>query len=186
MTWRVSPEDWLQDFTSVPRSRARAGESLDPVDDQLRLMLRWPTQARLVEALKRRKPASRPAQGHPEPKLVIPSMITSKPRQAAKVEAQPAADPFAALLDPAAPQEPHKQRTTPAQQAAPAASQPAAQPQPQQSTPAPTRRGPRRGPRLRVPGAAEFLCRRSCWPRTASPDARVRCDRPARAHPEHR
>ena len=39
MTWRVSPEDWLHDFTSVPRGRARIHESRDPVDDRLRALL---------------------------------------------------------------------------------------------------------------------------------------------------
>ena len=39
MTWHVSPEEWLLDFTSVPRGRVRAGESLDAIDDRLRSML---------------------------------------------------------------------------------------------------------------------------------------------------
>ncbi len=39
MTWHISPEEWLLDFTSVPRGRARSGESLDPIDDRLRSML---------------------------------------------------------------------------------------------------------------------------------------------------
>lgn len=39
MTWHVSPEEWLLDFTSVPHGRVRAGESLDPIDDRLRTML---------------------------------------------------------------------------------------------------------------------------------------------------
>ncbi len=39
MTWHVSPEEWLLDFTSVPRGRVRAGDSLDAIDDRLRSML---------------------------------------------------------------------------------------------------------------------------------------------------
>ena len=39
MTWHVSPEEWLLDFTSVPHGRVRAGESLDSIDDRLRTML---------------------------------------------------------------------------------------------------------------------------------------------------
>jgi len=39
MTWHVSPEEWLLDFTSVPRGRVRGGESLDAIDDRLRSML---------------------------------------------------------------------------------------------------------------------------------------------------
>jgi SAM-dependent methyltransferase len=39
MTWHVSPEEWLLDFTSVPRGRVRGGESLDVIDDRLRSML---------------------------------------------------------------------------------------------------------------------------------------------------
>jgi SAM-dependent methyltransferase len=42
MTWHVSPEEWLLDFTSVPHGRVRAGESLDPIDDRLRMMLAPP------------------------------------------------------------------------------------------------------------------------------------------------
>lgn len=39
MTWQVSPEEWLLDFTAIPRGRARGGESLDIIDDRLRAML---------------------------------------------------------------------------------------------------------------------------------------------------
>ena len=42
MTWHVSPEEWLLDFTSVPHGRVRGGESLDPIDDRLRKLLAPP------------------------------------------------------------------------------------------------------------------------------------------------
>lgn len=168
MTWRVSPEDWLQDFTSVPRSRPRSGESLDPVDDQLRVMLRWPTEMSLTDALRRPSPASRPAPNDPEPKLVIPSMIASKPRQA-PASATPANDPFAALLEPDAPQAPHQQRATPAQHSTPVAPAAAAD---ATSEPAPARaRGPRRGRRRRAAqtAALPFAMETGTQPEPAEP-----------------
>ena len=61
MTWHVSPEEWLLDFTSVPRSRLRA-ESLDAIDDRLRLMLAPPA---------------------PQPALIMPS-ITGAARPSAR------------------------------------------------------------------------------------------------------
>jgi SAM-dependent methyltransferase len=48
MTWQVSPEEWLLDFTTIPRGRVRGGESLDPIDDRLRTLLSVVPQAGLV------------------------------------------------------------------------------------------------------------------------------------------
>lgn len=42
MTWQVSPEEWLLDFTVIPRGLARGGDSLDVIDDRLREMLAPP------------------------------------------------------------------------------------------------------------------------------------------------
>lgn len=42
MTWQVSPEEWLLDFTVIPRGLARGGDSLDVIDDRLRSMLAPP------------------------------------------------------------------------------------------------------------------------------------------------
>lgn len=39
MTWQVSPEEWLLDFTIIPRGNARGVDSLDVIDDRLRSML---------------------------------------------------------------------------------------------------------------------------------------------------
>lgn len=68
MTWHVSPEEWLLDFTSVPRGRPRA-ESLDAIDDRLRLMLAPPA---------------------PQPALIMPS-ITGAGRQPPRPPAPPPA-----------------------------------------------------------------------------------------------
>ncbi len=37
MTWHVSPEEWLLDFTVIPRGRARGGEGRDVIDDRLKI-----------------------------------------------------------------------------------------------------------------------------------------------------
>jgi len=42
MTWQVSPEEWLLDFTVIPRGFARGVDSLDVIDDRLRAMLAPP------------------------------------------------------------------------------------------------------------------------------------------------
>ena len=42
MTWQVSPEEWLLDFTVIPRGFARGADSLDVIDDRLRVMLAPP------------------------------------------------------------------------------------------------------------------------------------------------
>ncbi|MDC0719621.1 class I SAM-dependent methyltransferase [Nannocystis bainbridge] len=42
MTWQVSPEEWLLDFTIIPRGLARGNDSLDVIDDRLRTMLTPP------------------------------------------------------------------------------------------------------------------------------------------------
>lgn len=74
MTWHVSPEEWLLDFTTVPHGRVRAGESLDPIDDRLRMMLAPPPpRAGLIMpsitatrgAAPTRPPAPAPAPGRP-------------------------------------------------------------------------------------------------------------------------
>jgi ubiquinone/menaquinone biosynthesis C-methylase UbiE len=68
MTWHVSPEEWLLDFTSVPHGRVRGGESLDPIDDRLRKLLAPPPpKVGLImpSITAARGPAGRP--GAPEP-----------------------------------------------------------------------------------------------------------------------
>lgn len=68
MTWHVSPEEWLLDFTSVPHGRVRGGESLDPIDDRLRKLLAPPPpKVGLImpSITAARGPAARP--GAPEP-----------------------------------------------------------------------------------------------------------------------
>ena len=67
MTWHVSPEEWLLDFTSVPHGRVRGGESLDPIDDRLRTMLApLPAKVGLImPSITATRSPSRP--GAPEP-----------------------------------------------------------------------------------------------------------------------
>ena len=71
MTWHVSPEEWLLDFTSVPRGRVRAGDSLDAIDDRLRSMLTALPGPMVLPAITGRPrppvpPAREPSQPVPE------------------------------------------------------------------------------------------------------------------------
>ncbi|MEZ4429721.1 MAG: methyltransferase domain-containing protein [Nannocystaceae bacterium] len=114
----MSPEDWLHDFTSVPRGRARIHESRDPVDDRLRALLTWPEPVPEPEP----EPVIRRT---PDPsEIVIPSVI---------------ARPRTPEPEPDAPVTAHAQRETPAQFSEPVRpiSQPEAAPRPAR------RRGPR-------------------------------------------
>ena len=85
MTWHVSPEEWLLDFTSVPRGRVRAGESLDAIDDRLRSMLgplptamfmpsitgRTKPPRELSRPVPEARPASEPAASEPAPERSV-------------------------------------------------------------------------------------------------------------------
>ncbi|MBL9104308.1 MAG: methyltransferase domain-containing protein [Myxococcales bacterium] len=84
MTWQVSPEEWLLDFTALPRGRVRAGEGLDAIDDRLRSMLTMPPPAALImpviAARTPPKPPPVPA-SKPEGEAAIPALETrSEPR----------------------------------------------------------------------------------------------------------
>lgn len=75
MTWQVSPEEWLLDFTVLPRGRGRSGEGLDAIDDRLRSMLAEPRPAMIMPQLAARTPAPPvPPIKQPEPpaEAVIP------------------------------------------------------------------------------------------------------------------
>ncbi|MCA9661660.1 MAG: hypothetical protein KC486_25200, partial [Myxococcales bacterium] len=74
MTWTFSAEEWLVDFNSAPRGVARSGQSLDPIDEQLRQLLPWIAS---------------------EPQLVMPSIVPKRP----KPEAPPPPAPPAAVAD---------------------------------------------------------------------------------------
>ncbi|PCC66672.1 Methyltransferase domain-containing protein [Nannocystis exedens] len=66
MTWQVSPEEWLLDFTIIPRGLARGVDSLDVIDDRLRSMLAPPSPPAgiiipTITATRSVKPATGPA-----------------------------------------------------------------------------------------------------------------------------
>ncbi|MBK7824006.1 class I SAM-dependent methyltransferase [Nannocystis sp.] len=87
MTWHVSPEEWLLDFTSVPRGRARGDDSLDAIDDRLRSMLTvLPAAIVLPSITGRARPAAAPPRPEREPSRPVPearSTAGSGPRDAA-------------------------------------------------------------------------------------------------------
>lgn len=87
MTWQVSPEEWLLDFTTLPRGRVRGGESLDAIDDRLRQMLAAPPPAMIMPVLAARtppKPPVPPPVKLPEPPTVkLPELPSFKPSDAA-------------------------------------------------------------------------------------------------------
>jgi SAM-dependent methyltransferase len=62
MTWQVSPEEWLLDFTVIPRGLARGVDSLDVIDDRLRTMLAPPA---------------------PPAGIIIPTITAARPSKAA-------------------------------------------------------------------------------------------------------
>jgi len=74
MTWQVSPEEWLLDFTTLPRGRVRAGESLDAIDDRLRQMLAAPPPAMIMPVLAARTPPKPPV----PPPVKLPDPPTVK------------------------------------------------------------------------------------------------------------
>ena len=79
MTWQVSPEEWLLDFTTLPRGRVRAGESLDAIDDRLRQMLAGPPPAMIMPVLAARtKPPPAPPKVPEPPTLKVPEPPTLK------------------------------------------------------------------------------------------------------------
>lgn len=80
MTWHVSPEEWLLDFTSVPRGRVRAGDSLDAIDDRLRSMLTALPSPVPVSAGRRPVPPPRAEREPSRP--VLEARLASAPGQA--------------------------------------------------------------------------------------------------------
>ena len=101
MTWHVSPEEWLLDFTSVPRGRVRGGESLDAIDDRLRSMLVPLPAGVSMPSLTGRataRPAGPPARaGNREVSKPVPQAMPVEP--AAEAEAQPTASPTASPIE---------------------------------------------------------------------------------------
>lgn len=98
MTWHVSPEEWLLDFTSVPRGRVRAGESLDAIDDRLRSMLTPLPGPMVLPSITGRRPAA-PPRPEREPSRPVPEIrpaASSGPRDSA-APAEPA--PARSVLD---------------------------------------------------------------------------------------
>lgn len=92
MTWHVSPEEWLLDFTSVPRGRARGDDSLDAIDDRLRSMLTvLPAAIVLPSITSRGRPAASPPRSDREPSRPVPearSTVGSGPRDVAREAAR--------------------------------------------------------------------------------------------------
>lgn len=87
MTWHVSPEEWLLDFTSVPRGRVRATDSLDAIDDRLRSMLTPLPGPMVLPAITGRRP---PPRAEREPSRPIePAAEPAPPRSVLDVELVP-------------------------------------------------------------------------------------------------